>query len=117
MASAQQVAATRVAKALALTSDKIIVVSISKKCRVTIEPDDALDGKFTNLGLDDQRMPFFRDLLSDECPEIANEVDDEEKFPLAADIEISTVIDSVAALLRDSDKWNGQCSPHDVQVV
>jgi hypothetical protein len=113
MASAQQAAATRVARALALVTDKIVITNLSKKCRVTTDPEDALDGKFTDLGLDDPRMPFFRDILSDECPEVGSEIDDEEAFPLAADIDISVVIDSVAALLRDSDKWQGRCLPHD----
>lgn len=113
MAIAQIVAETRVALSLAVVSDQIRVVDVSKKCRVTTDPDDALAGKFTDLGIDDKRIPFFRDVLSDICPEIGDKIDDESNFPLAADMDISVVVGAVAALLLTSDKWSGQCMPND----
>lgn len=116
MANAQVVAETRVALSLAIVSDQIKVTDISKKCRVTTDPDDALAGKFTDLGIDDVRIIFFRDILSDTCPEIADEIDDENQFPLAADMQISIVVNTVAALFLNSDKWSGQCSPHEAPV-
>ena len=113
MAIAQIVAETRVALSLAVVSDQIKVVDVSKKCRVTTDPDDAIAGKFTDLGIDDKRIPFFRDVLSDICPEIGTEIDDEQNFPMSAGMDISIVVAAVAALLLASNKWNGQCMPND----
>lgn len=117
MAGAQQVAATRVAMALAIVTDKVRIVTISKKCRVTTDPDDVFQGTFGDVDIDDPRIPFFRDILSDVCPEVGAEIDDEENFPLASDMVIQVVVDAVAALLASSEKWNGQCLPQDPTPV
>ena len=111
MAQADQVAATRVALALALVSDRIKITGINSDCIVTTVPNNAEDGKFTDLGIDDGQMEFFRKMLAKECPEIADSIMDRANFPLAADMSISVVVDTVTALLLNSDKWNGECLP------
>lgn len=111
MAQADQVAATRVALALALVSDRIKVLGIDVFCVVTTAPNNALDGKFTDLGIDDGQMEFFRGMLAKECPEIASDIMDRANFPLAANMPISTVISTVEALLLNSNNWDGDCLP------
>ncbi len=111
MASAIQVATTRVARAVSEISDRIKVMGVDSDCKVNYQPPEALDGTFADLAIEAVQMEFFRDVLAERCPEIHSEIMDQANFPLDIGLSILTVIRSVRALLLNSDKWNGECMP------
>lgn len=115
MASAVQVAATRVALALREITDAIEIKSIDpSNCKVTTKPKNALGGKFSALNIEDFQMPFFRSKLAEICKEIRADIMNEDELPLpAADMQIQLVVDYVRESLlvaKTKGKWNGQCA-------
>ena len=112
MATAFEAALARTACVLSSITDLVRVANLDPSlCTFKIEPSNALakGKKFSDHGVQDHQMPFFKEHLIRCCPEksVAEQVRQWPDLPAA--LEIRKVVDMLEALLLGTTGWDGSC--------
>ena len=110
MATARQVAIVRTIFGLAAITNNVHVRRFDPlRCEVEVDDPQKLMGRFIDIGIQEQQMQTFRQILSTLCPEIRNDILSPTLFPLSAEMQIALVVSALEGLLVTFPNFLGVC--------